>query len=349
MRRFISSPVCMLLCGLLASACYLRHERSADSSSPNAVGAGRDGATRCTPVRTSASHVIPRVILVLDGSCSMSTNYPANGERSSSMCTENPNGRWAALRRALVDPQLGIVTKLQGLVQFGVVVFGTQPTCPIPSQPVLPALNNLSAITTQLPLAPPGQFTPTGPALDWVYENLIQPASADRPQIVILATDGEPNTCGVRGDAGVQPGMTDYQPSLDAVRKGTAKQVTTYVISLADATGTFHDHLQELANLGNPSAAGQAALYEPASPEQLAADLEGLLGVAIGCDIALSGSVDTRDACQGQVTVNDRAATCGDSNGWRLLDPRHVRLEGQACERFLRSTTKVDLLLPCAP
>jgi hypothetical protein len=143
--------------------------QSFDSPSGDGVaGSAVKDPNRCAEGRANASRVTPRVILVLDGSCSMSTNYPANGAESASECTSNPNGRWAALRKSLVDPQNGVVTKLQDKVQFGVVVFGTQPTCPIPSDPVKPALNNLSMIEAKLPDVQPGMYTPTGPALDWV-------------------------------------------------------------------------------------------------------------------------------------------------------------------------------------
>src|SRR5262245_5908529 len=79
------------------------------AGSGNSNGKGGAGATRmrspdrCVEGSANASRVTPRVILVLDGSCSMSTDYPANGEESSSECTSNPGGRWTALRNALVD------------------------------------------------------------------------------------------------------------------------------------------------------------------------------------------------------------------------------------------------------
>ena len=73
-------------------------------------------------------------------------------------------------------------------------------------------------------------ITPTGPALDWVYDNMIEevgPDSDTGPQIVILATDGEPNSCdggssggGRRGVGGQMPTSANYQPSIDAAKLG---------------------------------------------------------------------------------------------------------------------------------
>jgi hypothetical protein len=285
----------------------------------------------------------------------MSTDYPANGEQSATECMTNPGGRWSALRAALVDPQNGVVPKLQHLVQFGMVVYGTQGTCPVPAghTPVRPALNNLRQVESSMPMVQPGMYTPTGPALDWVYENMIAEVTPDGdngPQIVILATDGEPNSCDGGGGGGRRGGgpAANYQPSINAVMKGTGKGVTTYVISLADATGAFHDHLQQLANLGNPAANGAAQLYEPGSPAELSAALETLVGGAVGCDIALDGSLMAGSECSGTVTVNGSRVLCNDPNGFSVIDPRHIRLQGESCKLLMDRNAVVDARFPCS-
>jgi hypothetical protein len=295
-----------------------------------------------------ATRVAPRVVLVLDGSCSMSTDYPANGKQSATSCTNNPNGRWAALRKALVDPQSGVVPKLQRVVEFGVAVFGTQRACPYPTDPVRPALDNLAMIEAKMPAVQPGMFTPTGPALDWVYDNLIEatgPDDRNGPQVVILATDGEPNSCGNNGGG---QAMTNYQPSIDAVKKGTDKGAKTYVISLADSTGPFHDHLQMLANLGDPGEKGAAVLYEPASPDQLTSNLMSLVGAAVGCEIELNGAVDPDQACTGTVMLDGASLKCNDADGWTLVDASHIKLQGKACQKLTAKTdSSVEAMFSC--
>ena len=295
----------------------------------------------CANGLVSATRVPPKVILVLDGSCSMSTDYPANGAQSASQCTRNTRGRWTALRNALVGPT-GVVPKLDQAVAFGLVVYGTEPRCPIPGQAVTAALGNAALIQAGLPQIQPGMYTPTGPALDWVYDNMITalgPDARGAPQIVILATDGEPNSCGGTGlGFGRGASDTNYQPSIDAVKKGTMKGATTYVISVADATGPFHDHLQTLANLGNPATNGKAMLYEPASPDQLAQTLDMLALAAVSCDIQLNGSILLDQACAGKVTLNGVALGCNDPNGWMPIDDRNIRLLGSACQE-LRAVT----------
>lgn len=311
-------------------------------------GSGVSGGlpTGCADGIVRTSRVTPRVILLLDGSCSMSSDYPSNGN-SARECVNNPGSRWAALRNALLDPNQGVVTRLAGAVEFGLVVFGTQPMCPLTAEPIQAQLDNLAAIQGALGDIPPGMFTPTGAALDHVYRNLIEPASPDSdmgPQIVLLATDGEPNSC--------DNAETNYEPSLQASELGKSMGITTYVVSLAGAEGEFHDHLQQLANLGkgfDAQGGQEATLYEPSTPEQLAADLELLIGGAIGCDIALNGSVNVNAACQGTVTLNEQPVACNDPNGWTLIDPRHIRLQGAACEQ-LKNDMSISLKanFPCS-
>lgn len=321
---------------------------SGGSGSSGSSGSSGTGGlvTGCADGVVHATRLRPTVILVLDGSCSMSTNYPQNDGMSATMCVDNPNSRWSALRNALLDPNTGVVAQLAGQVEFGLVVFGTQPRCPLTADPILPALNNLGAIEGSLGNSPPGMFTPTGAAMDYVYRNLIEPSAPDSDQgkqIVVLATDGEPNSC---DDA-----QTNYEPSLQAAELAKSMRITTYVISLAGATGEFHDHLQQLANLGagfDAQGGMQAQLYEPSTPEQLSSALGQLVGGAIGCDISLNGEIDIAKACMGKVTLNDQPVKCDDPNGWAVVDASHIRLQGSSCE-LLKNDMSVSLKadFPC--
>jgi hypothetical protein len=307
-------------------------------SSGSGAGSLHDG--QCANGLAHTTRVTPRVMMVLDGSCSMTTDYPANGRQSETQCRDNPNGRWAAMRNALIDPQRGVVTRLASVVEFGVAVFGNAPRCPFPTDPIAPALDNLQAIQGSLPQVQPGMFTPAGIALDMIYD-MINPDTLDSdagPNIVIFATDGEPNSC--------DNADPNYQPSIDAVTKGHDKGIQTYVISLADATGMFHDHLQQLADIGAGTKGAQ--LYEPTNPDELEANLQLLVGGAVGCDVALNGVVSMDHACDGRVTLNGTDLKCNSDDGWVLTDPRHIRLQGDACDTLKSSdSAMLDASFPC--
>lgn len=303
------------------------------SSGGGAAGAGGNG---CPSASASAARVKPTVMLVVDGSRSMEMNY-------------GNNSRWNALRTALIDPQTGIVPRLEGGVEFGLAVFSTDPMCPFPLPRIAPMLNNATAIANTLSSnTPPGTYTPTGPALDMVFAGMPdQQAVLDGelgPQIVVLATDGEPNNC--------VDTTRDFNGAIAAAEAGRAKGIRMYVISLADTTGEFAAHLQEMANIGagNDRAATPAAqLYIPTNASDLSAALETIIGGAVGCDVVLNGSVAAGFECSGSATFNQTTPlTCDDPNGWTLVDPRHVRLLGTACERFKADTSiQFHIQFPC--
>jgi hypothetical protein len=317
---------------------------SGGKGSSSSGSSGKGGASmpdgQCASGLAHTTRLTPRVMMVLDGSCSMTTDYPANGARSETQCRENPNGRWAALRNALIDPQRGVVTRLASAVEFGVGVFGNAPRCPFPTDPIAPTIDNLQAIQGALPMVQPGMYTPAGLALDMIYD-MINPDPLDSeagPNIVIFATDGEPNSC--------DNADPNYQPSIDAVTKGHNKGILTYVISLADATGMFHDHLQQLADIG--AGVTGAQLYEPNNPDELEANLQVLVGGAVGCDIALNGNVSMERACEGRVTLNGDNLKCNGDDGWILTDSRHIRLQGKACDSLKASSSAMlDASFPC--
>jgi len=347
------------LCLVGCCACSSRHRVWDTYTGESASSAAADGTDAGAPLQTppyegtsstcaegmaEGKPLNPRVILVLDGSCSMTFDYPRTSDDLMQGCGENPNGRWAALRRTLLDSDVGVVPKLEHAIQFGLVVYGTTPVCPIPGEPVAPALNNYWKINETAASIPPGTATPTGPALEWVYDNMIQPAGTDEnPQVVVLATDGEPNSCAY--DTPNPP--TDYAPSVTAVTRGSSLGVTTYVVSLAAATGEFHDHLQQLANVGNPGANGAARLYEPNTPEALQSDLETLIHGVASCDIVLNGTVQVGEECSGRVTLNGSPIACNDPNGFILVDERHIRVQGTACEELLDHEADVRATFPC--
>lgn len=284
----------------------------------------------CTNVTLNASRITPTVMLVVDGSRSMVDNMYGTGTR------------WDAIRNALIDPATGVVPALQDLVKFGIAVYGTEATCPLPLGVVMPALTNAAAVTGGLPTQPPGLFTPTGQALSQVVDMLPDPVSDDpdvqiEPQIVVLATDGDPNDC-MPGFGGM---MTNYQPSIDAAMRLQAKNQKMYVISVGDdASGA---HLQEMANIGagmpremNPG----APVFYPEDPAQLASTLQELVGAEISCEVRLEGKgVQMGRECEGEVLLNGAPLECNGGDGWRLIDSLHIELLGAPCEMFKQSAS----------
>lgn len=295
------------------------------------VDASLDANQTCAEAEVRPTRVIPTVVFLIDGSRSMEMDY------------ETGVSRWHALRDAMLDPTDGVVRRLDGIVDFGMRIYndaeapqGMTQTCPTLID-VAAGTANAGNIATTFPNAPPGFNTPTGAALDQLVRFLPTATEATAlglgPQLVVLATDGVPYEC--VNWVTLDPPAVDEQAVLDAAALGLTRGVTTYVISLAEATGTYADHLNAVAVAG-----GSQVAYSPSTRSALASRLTTIISSAVSCEVTLAGEIDTRrdDVCEGTVTLElpggDRDLGCDDPDGWRLVDARHIELTGQACTDF---------------
>ena len=356
------------------------------SSTAGRPAVGLDTEKICASAVVQTAKNNPTVVFVIDG--------------SGSMCAPFGNGgtRWQSLRRALLDPMTGLIYRLQDAVRFGATLYdGTidlllaltapmgstaqNPPCSLNSAmgkevgmcPLLleaPAKpGNAMAIDTIFPARELGGSTPTDRAMSHVMDALIAAQKPqgpdDKPQgpvYVILATDGAPNDICVGGVGG--DGSPQRQGVVAAVDRGAAAGIKTWVISLAGGDAALQAHLDEVAKHGDPKNAN-AHTFSPMNPDDLIMTLAQLLGGAIGCHIALSGSVMTGQECLGTVEQNGRALPCCQStapgmiscartptatpNGWRLTAPNSIELVGDACTNFLiGSGNLISASFPCA-
>jgi hypothetical protein len=302
----------------------------------------------CAEGEATVVRVAPQVVLLLDGSSSMAEPYSGN------------MSRWQAMRQAIVDPNTGVVSTMEGMIEFALVIYngpmagmmgGGGGQCPISLPVVAPALNNYQAIEQAFPRSEPGVFTPTGEALELVCFSLPGADQDVRPQYVILATDGNPNSCNV--DMGQLTGgepPADYQSVIDAANYCCERGVTVYVVSLASGGPEYEAHLQEIANIAAcTGAVGAGTVYSPQDPGRLANDLSQLIGGAMTCEVYLDGSVTQGKECEGSVvTLNGRVLPCNDPNGWILVSESVIALQGQACDEFTKiPDSVVTATFPC--
>jgi hypothetical protein len=310
------------------------------SSTPANPGKAVDAGI-CVRGTAKPTRIAPKIVLLLDGSSSMSSAY---GDAT----------RWSAMRTAVVDPSSGVVKTTEGIIEYGLAIFAGEyllggGSCPFPGDVIAPKLNNYAAIDGAFPLTSPGMYTPTGDALGKICDSL--PGAGDiKPQYVILATDGQPNSCGGLG-GGRDENMgftTNYEPVIESATACCDKGVKVYVISLASGGAEYEQHLQEVANIG-ACTSGTAKVYNPKDPGQLANDLKGLVTTAATCDVVLDGTVVKGKECQGSVvTLNGKTIGCNDANGWALASDKVIRLQGQACSEFKGNPdSKVEATFPC--
>jgi hypothetical protein len=219
--------------------------------------------------------------------------------------------RWTALRTALLAPMTGLIPRLEGEAQFGLMIYdgSIDPTaagmatmgspspmcagfgglgnmqCPRYSR-VAPKFMNAGPINQAFPQKEPGGSTPTHKAMNDAVTQMMMSAAgkdpASNPHFIILATDGQPNDIcmgGVGGD-----GSAQKLEVIAAADRAAAAGIRTFVISLAGMDAGLEAHLAEVAKHGDPRNPA-AHTFSPATPEDLQMALKMVLGAALGCVI----------------------------------------------------------------
>lgn len=302
-----------------------------DSGPPTSGPDANCPAVTFTPMPTT-----PSIGLVLDQSGSMFTN-------SFGAVT-----RYDAMRAALTGPQ-GVVTQLQDKAYFG----HNQYTCSnnnnnstLVLKETARALNNAAAIDAQLDLGKPNNSfnTPTHAAINAMVARFqATPPPAGSPPVIVLATDGEPNSCGT--GPGANGGR---QQSVDASAAAFAAGIPVYVLAIA--TGN-NNHFQEVANVGqgapqNASGANAVKYYPVNNAAELQAAFQTIINGVISCDLSLTSSIDAGQAMNGTVTVNGMQLTYG--SDWTLVGGNVIRLQGAACDALKNTPNPmVSATFPC--
>jgi len=292
----------------------------ADAGGDASGGATQDGyrsieAPICAEVTVELSRTIPTVVLLIDQSTSMTSDFGGVS-------------RWQAVYQTLMSSSGGTVKELQGSVRFGLALYTSHNgraggICPILTE-VPAALNNYSAIDAVYKPAQPEMDTPTGEAIDAVAAEL-KAMSEPGPKAIALATDGEPDTCAT-------PNPQDGQPqAVAAAQRAQASGIRSFIISVGDEVSV--QHLQDMANAGRGLPVGgpqNAPFYRALQPSELATAFREIMSAVQDCRFTLKGTVDTRYASQGTVTMDGKPLAFG--KDWRLLDAHTLEILNSACE-----------------
>ena len=288
----------------------------------------------CPDVSFTAMPVTPTVQFVIDKSGSMSDSF--GGGMS----------KYEAMEDALVG-SVDIVGDYQALVYFGATLYSqTSSTCPN----LLPGaggtgrdLNNRAAIASLIGSNGPGGGTPTGYALEATWMDMVaNPPPPNSPQIIILATDGEPFTC-PDNDNNAQ-GRT---LSIQAAQAAYAAGIRTFVLGLSVTTST-DQHLQQVANagVGQDPATGTAPYYPADNPAALAAAFDSIIMGVASCDLSLDGDISPEQAAAGSVILNGMPLQYG--SDWTLVGTNTIHLEPGACMILQQSPNPtVTATFPC--
>jgi hypothetical protein len=297
-----------------------------DQGSGGSGGSGTGGPdASCPSVNFMATAVVPSIQLVIDRSGSMGTQLP------------NTNmSRYQAMREALVGAN-GVVGQLQAKAHFGASLYSSDSPCPRFYNTAARTMNNFAQIQQLIDSQGPAGNTPTPPAIDAAVQGFSQnPPPMGSPPIIVLATDGLPNSCA--GDD------TQAQSVVSAKNAYTAG-IRTFVLGIAGVNDSF---LQAMANAGQGVQQNMpnAKFYTANSPAQLQMAFQAIIGGVVSCELNINGTVDPDQAKGGSVTLNGMQLMYG--TDWELVNGTTIRLLGQACETLKSSTNPmVQASFPC--
>jgi hypothetical protein len=307
---------------------------------------GTGGTGTCNPPPVTTSRIIPNVMFLVDQSGSMTDDFAGQP-------------RWTAAHSAITS----IVDDLDSIVRFGLTTYTSDdgdvnPPCPeLPTQ-VDFAIDNSVTIgnaTVYPPNYPGGEDTPTGDSIDALV-SIIQsnPPPEEGPTIIVLATDGLPDSCEIP------------DPSNDTERAETENEAVTAAENAFDNAGiqTFilsvgpevtDSHLQEVANVGvglprGTTGPGAATFWKAINSDQLTAAFNQIIRDSISCDIEINKPFDDVDiACsQGDVRLNGNPLSCP-SGDWQVKSGVNnvIELLGGACSTFKSGDVTFTAVFPC--
>jgi hypothetical protein len=183
--------------------------------------------------------------------------------------------------------------------------------------------------------------TPTGESITSVTKDLVafnQPG----PKIIVLATDGEPDTCAVPNPQMGQP------ESIKAAQDAFAAGVKTFVISVGAEVSDAH--LQDVANAGAGLAIGgadKAPFYKALDPQALVKAFDTIINGVRSCTLKLNGTIDQAGAASGKVSLDGMLLGYNDPNGWRLAAPDEIELLGSSCDAIKMGDHLISVEFPC--
>jgi hypothetical protein len=304
-----------------------------------AQGGSQTQDPSCVDLDVDFTRITPTVVLLIDRSGSMDQTF------------ENGVDRWDTLVNTLTDTQNSLIKKLEGSVRFGMSLytsnggFGGNPASPREC-PVLInvgiALGNFAAMSDVLsvPANGPGGDTPTAESMAVVAAQL-QAFGEEGPKSIILATDGDPDTC---EDPDANNSDASKTRSVTAVNEAFAGGITTHIISVGNEVTA--SHLKALAVAGRGGDA-TAEAYTALDTNGLVDAFNSIIGSVRTCDFTLEGKVKAKDAPRGSVILDGRTLAFGDPNGWEMPDDQTVRLLGDACSTVQADASGISMKFPC--
>lgn len=295
---------------------------------------GAEGNNNCPALDVLLTPQVPTIVLLVDQSGSMDNDFGG------------PT-RWEAVVDSLVMGPGSVVGALQSEIRFGLSLYTGDPTtCPA-LQSVNAQLDAQDELQTLFAANGPAGETPTGESFAMVAADL----DADTwpgDKFIVLATDGEPDTCAVPNpDPGSPEADAARQAVVDAAAAAYGDGIRTFVISVGDDIADAH--LQAVANAGAGVAAGgsDAEFYKALDQQALVDAFDAIIAGVRECKLDLDTELLPEFAPSCTVTINDVPLDYEGADGWQLDGPLAIELMGSACTQIQAGVVNIEMTCTC--
>lgn len=342
---------------------------------PEEVG-GEGGGPGCIDANVTFVPQIPTVLLLIDRSGSMNADGKFGdavaqavqaGTYALGDCPLNNDWRWNVVRDVLLNPVKGIVKPLEDRVRFGMSLYSSRngkykprttatdpfeidPTKMCPELIDVPiALANHQAMLDQFQCGDISDDTPTGESL-MAAATTLKAFAQPGPKVLVLATDGEPDTCACPDFGNTAPPECRV-PGLPAMIQAEvvataaaihADDITIHVINVSTPTElNLQQHLADVAT------AGGGDVYPGFSPGALSDAFEKIIDGVRECKIDLDGEIKPGKEASGEVTLDGDVLALDDPDGWQVNSSSQIELLGSACETIKRGDHDLQIHFPC--
>lgn len=274
----------------------------------------------CGDINAVVDGLTPTVQLLIDQSGSMDADF-------------GNSDRWDSVYSTLMGND-GVVGGLQSTIRFGLSLYTSDGgdaggTCPMLTS-VNANLDNFGAIDAVYGGANPQGDTPTGESIDAVVDQLLANPNPGR-KVIVLGTDGEPDSCAVPNPENEQEALQAQQISLDAAKRAFDAGIRVYIVSVGNQVG--EQHLQDMANAGSGLEVGgadNAEYFVALNPQDLVDAFGTIVGGVAGCIFTINGQVDPAKASQGLVALDGNELEY--NTDWVMLDGKTFEVLGDSCE-----------------
>jgi hypothetical protein len=329
-------------CGA-ASSCNERGRCVPDIGTGGTGGTGNTGGNGCQSVTITPTRSIPNVMFLVDQSGSMVEAFSGGQDR------------WEAAHSAIT----GIVSELDSIVRFGLTTYTSEngnqnPPCPrLPTQVDFaldnaPTIGNESVFPSSYP-SQDGDDTPTGDSIDALV-SLIQtdPPPTEGPTILVLATDGEPDSCEYPDPTNSTQRDFSRGEAVSAAGSAHAVGMDLFVLWVGQLTDPgIQSHIQDVANAGIGQSG--APYWVGDDPSSLEGAFQQIISDSISCDVQMDKQFDdVQKACdEGNVRLNGTPLSC--PNEWRVKPGVNnvIELVGSACDTFKSGSSTFSAVFPC--